>query len=888
VLPSPTRRRDDDALFVRRDDSDAICFENDPGREALNWRPYFAVVWDSFHAAMASRVLWAAMLAIWILLAMLAPIGVREDYTTTFRFFDVYNGTRMKAMLAQGMVDPSQQDAPLGRIAEAMPEELSRKLKRVGEGDEVRIPLPMLTDALNELIDQEFKLATGKVDDESEEEAAKDTNSRHWYDAEAWKETVRLRELRELDEMPAEELSDSLIRRRARLRIEAALPGVFEARSARSVLLTYGTLDFPTGFEIDRTQFESLFNQFVIPTLVHWLLGFVLVFLGILVTASIIPDMLQTGSLHLLLSKPVSRPALLIAKFVGGCAFVSLCVAQLVIGLYLIAGLRLEIWNPRILWCIPVAVFLFAVFFSVSVPAGLKWRSPIISIAAAGALAAICLVFSIIAGVFDTRIVQPDRIAGLVRAGDDLLSVTNGGGLNRMDEEQLQWVPVIESKAMSNDRVLRPVAIDDDHVLTARIRNGKFNPFGSGSLDLIVLARDNDWKPQPGLRLPTATERLIPIGMTAEPGSGHTLAVNTADLLITHNRDILSSIGKKVEDDDKDAGDENNESSDGRSPRGQASNSIGAWLSTLVTMQGGATEEFVSILPRNVALSPPIRLAVPPAVDDAAEGTSSATTRLLILNGSQLQQLEPDGDPVENVWQRTRAVDLPRSDTPLPPVLAASSRYVIASTGDELARVLEGTELSEFYVGDWPEDIAPLSLHAVADDLFLVVTTEGDGHLLRVVDREPDDDASEQSLQIIATLPVDDIETAMVEVASDASTAQLIVAHDVDRISEFQISKQTLSADLSLTRTVEPERSFWRRVDRYGIGLLELLTPQVLALGDTTAGMVSGKKAFIIGGGDMETGEVVRYGIATPIISCGLFIIAMMLLSCLYFARSDF
>jgi len=61
---------------------------------------------------MASRVLWAAMLAIWILLAMLAPIGVREDYTTTFRFFDVYNGTRMKAMLAQGMVDPKQEDAP--------------------------------------------------------------------------------------------------------------------------------------------------------------------------------------------------------------------------------------------------------------------------------------------------------------------------------------------------------------------------------------------------------------------------------------------------------------------------------------------------------------------------------------------------------------------------------------------------------------------------------------------------------------------------------------------------------------------------------------------------------------------------------------------------------
>ncbi|KLU03723.1 putative transmembrane protein [Rhodopirellula islandica] len=857
----------------------------------MNWRPYFAVVWDSFHAAMASRVLWAAMLAIWILLAMLAPIGVREDYTTTFRFFDVYNGTRMKAMLAQGMVDPDQKDAPLGRIAAAMPEELSRKLQRVGEGDEVRIPLPMLTDALNELIDQDFKLATNApdADEESGETSEKASDSRHWYDAQAWQETVRLRELRELDEKPAEELADSLIRRRARLRIEAALPGVFEARSARSVLLTYGTLDFPTGFEIDRTQFESLFNQFVIPTLVHWLLGFVLVFLGVLVTASMIPDMLQTGSLHLLLSKPVSRPALLLAKFVGGCAFVFLCVAQLVIGLYLIAGMRLEIWNPRILWCIPVAVFLFAVFFSVSVPAGLKWRSPIISIAAAGALAAICLVFSIIAGVFDTRIVQPERISGLVRAGDDLISVTNGGGLNRMDEDQQQWVPVIESKAMSNDRVLRPVAIDDDHVLTARIRNGKFNPFGSGSLDLIVLARDNDWKPQPGLRLPTATERLIPIGLTDKSGSGQTLAVNTADLLITQNRDILSSIGKQVKEESDDPDSDSDGGADGRSPRGQSADSIGAWLSTLVTMQGGATEEFVSILPRNVALSPPIRLAVPLDAADLNGESASESTRLLILNGSQLQQLVPDGDPTENVWQRDLTADLPRSDTPLPPVLAASNRYVVASTGDEVARVFTTKDLSEIFAGDWPDDIAPLSLHAVAEDLFLVVTTEGSGHLLRVVEKQGDEPGSENHpLQVVATLPVDEIETAMVEFTPDSSVVQLVVAHDVDRVSEFHVSSQADTADLSVVRSIEPKRSFWRRVDRYGIGLLELLTPQVLALGDTTAGMVSGKKAFIVGGGDMEAGEVVRYGIATPIISCGVFIAVMLTLSCVYFARSDF
>ena len=297
-------------------------------------RPYLAVIADSFHAALASRILWAAFIAIWIFLGALAPLGYREDFTTDFRWIDLENGTQMKAMLARGLVDPQQQQTALGRLARAMPADLQRQLQQVGK-EEVRIQKDFLASSLNDA-----------MRDES------------WYDAEAWRQTPRLRELRELDSQPTEALSESLRLRRARLRIEAALPGVFEARSARSVTLTYAGIDFPAVFAVGKTQFVELANQFVMPLLMNWLLGFVLIFLGILVTASVVPDMLQPGSLHLLLSKPISRSLLLISKFVGGCAFVFLCVCQLVIGLWLIAGLRLDIWNARLLWCIPVAVFL--------------------------------------------------------------------------------------------------------------------------------------------------------------------------------------------------------------------------------------------------------------------------------------------------------------------------------------------------------------------------------------------------------------------------------------------------------------------------------------------------------------------------------------------------
>ena len=364
--------------------------------------PYIVVIRDSFHAALASRVLWIAFIAIWLLLAALAPIGFREDLTTAFRGQrDIQNGTRMKAMLAQGLADPELADKAIGRLAVAMPDALRENLISVGEGEEVRIRVNLFADALNACLDDES-----------------------WYDKEAWESTLRLKELRELDEVPDQELDESMRRRRARLRIEAAMPGVFQTRAVRSISLTYAGIEFPANLAVDKTQFSTLINQWVVPVIIDWLLGFVLIFLGILVTASMIPDMLQPGSLHLLLSKPVTRTMLLLSKFVGGCAFVLLCVIQLVVGLYFVAGLRLDIWNIRLLWCIPVSVFLFSVFYSVSVLAGLRWRSPILAIGVTSIFGTICLIVGVIGGVFDGFVTGPDRIQGMAVAGDVVFANT--------------------------------------------------------------------------------------------------------------------------------------------------------------------------------------------------------------------------------------------------------------------------------------------------------------------------------------------------------------------------------------------------------------------------------------------------------------------------------
>lgn len=817
-------------------------------------QPYLAIIVDSFHSALASRVLWAAMVAIWLLLGSLAPIGLREDYTTKFRWFDVYNGTRMKAMLAQGMVDPDSKDQAIGRVAAAMPDEMKRKLKRVGEGDEVRIRLSLLTDALNGLVDSD---TNRKSSDDG------------WYDADAWKPTVRLRELRELDEKSADELPESLRQRRSRLRLEAALPGVFEARSARSVLLTYAGLDFPTEFQVDRAQFETIFNQFVIPVLVNWLLGLVLVFLGVLVTASIVPDMLQTGSLHLLLSKPISRWALIVSKFVGGCAFVLLCVTQLVIGLYLIAALRLGVWNARILWCLPVALLIFAVFYSVSVLAGLKWRSAIISIAAAGGLAAICTVVGIIGGVVDARVVQPDRIASMTMAGDDLFAVTGGSGLVRMNPATDSWESVIDGEAMSNDRVLPPVALDENHLLTARIRNGRFNPFGSGSLDLIALSRADDWKPQPTLRLPTATERLFVVGEQVA-------AANTADLLVTDRNAIFDSLGDQSEEETEETA---ASESDGQSPtaRQPAAKSLGGWLRALVTMQGGATEDFTSILPSEISLSPPARMT---PVDDGAA--------FILLTGNRLFRIEPIADP-RQAWKITAKNEFEINDDRSAPVLAASAEFVLIAQGEMPLEILDATSLER--VGVWEDserqlvaDGTPVKMIALSANRFVYRTTSGHADLIELVsESNPESDTGSKIARVEPRnrLSVDEIETLYF----DRDDQLLIAAHDIDRISQFRFDE---SGQFELTSVVRPPRSVWRWIDFYLIGGLEWLTPQVLQLGDTTAAMVSGNQSVVIGGGNWGDAEVVRYRIMRPIISCLLFIVVVMWLACWYFTRTDY
>jgi ABC-type transport system involved in multi-copper enzyme maturation permease subunit len=90
--------------------------------------------------------------------------------------------------------------------------------------------------------------------------------------------------------------------------------------------------------------------------------------------------MLRKGTVDLLLAKPVSRPGLLLYKYVGGLTFMVLNTIVLVFGLWVALGLRSGIWEFAILLMIPVLTLECALFYALSTLLAVLTRSPVVCI----------------------------------------------------------------------------------------------------------------------------------------------------------------------------------------------------------------------------------------------------------------------------------------------------------------------------------------------------------------------------------------------------------------------------------------------------------------------------------------------------------------------------
>jgi ABC-type transport system involved in multi-copper enzyme maturation permease subunit len=104
--------------------------------------------------------------------------------------------------------------------------------------------------------------------------------------------------------------------------------------------------------------------------------------IGVIITAFFIPNMLQKGSVDLMLVKPMARWKLITYKYVGGLAFMFFATAFAMAGIWFVLGMRTGFWANGLLLMIFTITFFFAILYAISTYVAVVTRSAIPAIMA--------------------------------------------------------------------------------------------------------------------------------------------------------------------------------------------------------------------------------------------------------------------------------------------------------------------------------------------------------------------------------------------------------------------------------------------------------------------------------------------------------------------------
>ena len=455
-------------------------------------RPYLAIIKDSFREAIASRVLWILLSLIGLQLLLMAPAGIRLNLTTDFAWGDIGGGPELVTKLRRATI--ADAPSPGKRIWSLLGSETQRKLYQLeqaeeGENRDFFQAMEVLRTGLTTLI-----------------------HRRDFYDEATWRDVSLSKECKDYLAKDRQALSEKELARMNRLLIEAAYPAHIRNRSPHSISLTYFGMDLSGPLPFSKEQADSFIKEWVLSGTMSTVVGIVGIIAAILVTSNIIPQMFEPGSITLLLSKPLSRSLLFISKFLGGCAFILLNVGFLVGGLWLILGTRFGIWNQGMLWCIPIFMFMFLIYYAVSALAGLIWKSPVISVVLTVVFWFSCFSVGTTKHVMEGLLLDRFRIVKVAQAEDTLVSVTEEGLVRIWDAERRAWQQVYEPSGRRGNGVATiegPVY----HAATKQLLFGQGfrNPFGiAGQRITLRVARAADgWALHDGPSLPSDASTFL-------------------------------------------------------------------------------------------------------------------------------------------------------------------------------------------------------------------------------------------------------------------------------------------------------------------------------------------------------------------------------------------
>lgn len=453
-------------------------------------RPYLAVIIDSFREAFATRVLWIVLILIAVFLLAIAPFGYQKTVPISIRFFEVRD--------ARGFIGGLRENAdaektPAGYVFSRLSDDTQQRLRNLNDGSRDR---------------DRFRFAFGVLDEINVMLREPD-----FYQTDVWADVSLGAEARRLLNRDRGSLSPDEIGRLNRLAFDAAFSEHLEPAGREALQFAYLWSTLGEELPISEVQLAEIAKE-LLTVIVTLLVGYLGMFVALLVTASMVPQMLEGGAVDLLLSKPVSRSLLLLSKFAGGCAFILLNTSFLVVGLWLFAGYRFGVWNHGLLWTIPVFVFVFAIFYSVSTLAAVLWKNSIVSIVVSVAFWGVCFTVGLVKGQLDTSTLDARRTEVILPVKDSLLMTTRRGSGFEWDAEAATWRELFEEQRRGGPfqptryPFMGPVYdAENDRMIAVRMGSGR--GFFRGRPRLTTSTADGAWKLKDGPEVPGGIRTML-------------------------------------------------------------------------------------------------------------------------------------------------------------------------------------------------------------------------------------------------------------------------------------------------------------------------------------------------------------------------------------------
>jgi ABC-type transport system involved in multi-copper enzyme maturation permease subunit len=116
--------------------------------------------------------------------------------------------------------------------------------------------------------------------------------------------------------------------------------------------------------------------------------------LAVFASAGLISAVFEPGRIELLLSKPVTRFHILLGRYVGNVLVVACNLFYLIFAVWIIFGIKTEVWHTGFLFAGLSTLFVFCVLLSVSLLVGVLWESAAVSIIATFGVMVISLIVS--------------------------------------------------------------------------------------------------------------------------------------------------------------------------------------------------------------------------------------------------------------------------------------------------------------------------------------------------------------------------------------------------------------------------------------------------------------------------------------------------------------